>query len=317
MYNLLKFDELIYTLDYKLTSIGNQGYLLHSGKPSKSTKLVLFDLDDTLVDLSLKKQERLEQLHTFLERYLGIEISREISDDISTKINAKSKFKDDPQTEEVLHISEDLTVLSWYYAQLKKAIDKGETIEEVREKLDTILAGKDDIHPFSYEDEKLVINKEIQDIPELEDIYMNSIFQPVPFPIFSDVLDGKAGSFDWGIFTFGDPYFQLYKIYNTLRMYANDFPRIIFLTRSMKKPFLEKIIREEYLDDHYEKIIILDDKLQHAQELSELTISHPSISSFLVTWQANGKILRLTNPKTDEIRSLHTYTELTSFLEKI
>jgi hypothetical protein len=243
------------TGDFDIVSIGSSGYILQSKlqRPMAGNDWVFFDLDDTLVAYTEVKKRRLELYETYLKKS-NINIPSELASNVLEITDKFSRWEEHEGEGKMYHANAHMNVLQWATNLLRNnKVPPEESLSTIRTDLDRIKNQlmeegeqvKTDPFYFRHSDRRFTLrsagNMWSKDI---EDIFTGSMISP---PVYQETMAAaiETGSprqsvnrTNIGIFTYGDPYFQLLKVLELMEQQP-DFPiSQIWLSQSPKGDFI-------------------------------------------------------------------------------
>ncbi|NCS97441.1 MAG: hypothetical protein GW762_02535 [Candidatus Pacebacteria bacterium] len=243
--------------DFELVRVNNNvGYVLQSKNhlPMAGNDWLFFDYDDTLVGTTEVKELRLAQYLEYVSEQ-NLSLSEQQATRIMDETDRFSRWEENPGEGDLYHANAHMTVLSWATQQFKVNPDTiSQTIETIISTLERIklqILNTDSAKssdPFSLKNKKLVLKESKRPWSEsIEKIFMSTIMNP---PHFNETIQAGvvAGSpmdsihrTNVGIFTYGDPYFQLLKTFELLMQHPDLPISQIWLTRTPKGEFITAV----------------------------------------------------------------------------
>ncbi len=247
--------------NFELVPVGDAGYILQAErqKPMAGNDWVFFDYDDTLVATPEVKDRRLDLYKAYLKKS-GIQMTEEQTAKVVDMTDKFSRWEEKEGEGKLYHANTHMTALEWATNTVKnnqESVD--EAIVNLQASLDRIKSQltqeqkPHDTDPFYFrsKDKKLVL----QGVgkmwsKDVEDIFMQTMINP---PQYSETLEAAKDKeqpvtsihrTNLGIFTYGDPYYQLLKVYELMKKHP-DFPvSQIWLTRKPKGEFIVEAVKE-------------------------------------------------------------------------
>lgn len=292
---LLDSSEAI-TQGYDITPVGDVGFVLRMGEHpvQAGNDWVFFDLDDTLIAYSQAKEARLGAYQEYAQER-GLRLDGPTAEHVLEITDSFSRWNEGG--EEMYHVDAHKTALFWATSELRDT--DPETVEErlkgIGDQLVLVKTGLtepvelgEDI-PFHFEKNKLVL-KETSAASEDIDKVFETMVKP---PIYGDVLDvmTKIGGNTednlrpgLGIFTYGEPVFQLQKVLELMKAQAHEGRALplaqIWLTKTPKGKFVEALShpsgegqtvdrknQNEVLGDLPHVVLLVDDNPKELESL--------------------------------------------------
>jgi hypothetical protein len=220
---------------------------------------VFFDYDDTLVATTEVKGKRLEMYKAYLKTQ-GIAIADEQATNIMSITDKFSRWEENEGEGKLYHANVHMGALQWATNVVKENPDKArEVITDLQKKLDRIksqltseqLPQEDDPFYFRPKDKKFIlrgINKRWSKL--IEDIFTQTMINPPQYEETIQAAKQTGKPYDsihrtnLGVFTYGDPYYQLHKVFELMKQHP-DFPiSQIWLTRVPKGDFIVQAVKE-------------------------------------------------------------------------
>lgn len=248
--------------DFDLVPVGEVGYILQSSKqrPMAGNDWVLFDYDDTLVATTEVKKERLKLYKEYLEEQ-NIQVTE---DQASTILNITDKFsrwEEKPGEGKLYHANSHMAVLQWATNIVRESKnDLSTTMLGLEEKLNKIKnelsqeakPEKDDPFYFHPETKKLVLRSlDKMWSKGIEDIFLKSMINPPQYKETIEAVKTTSHPNDSihrtnvGVFTYGDPYYQLLKVFELMKQHPDFSISQIWLTRVPKGDFIVEAVKEK------------------------------------------------------------------------
>ncbi len=244
---------------YELIEVGDAGYVIDLKKTPAivGNDWVMFDQDDTLIAYSGAKSVRQQNFEQYAES-TGLDISQEQSKTLLAITDSFSRWQGGEAV--MYHLDAHKLALGWATSVLRNSTPEevDATIQSVKHELDLITAhanqatdSPESDAPFHFDNEKLV--SDFMDYDDNLDSVFDAMVEP---PSYDDVLDSLralAGNEDpdtqvnVGIYTYGEPSFQLKKIIKLMEAQAKlgkDLPvSQIWLTKASKGVFIDELVR--------------------------------------------------------------------------
>lgn len=265
---LLKTSEV--GLDFFIhQQVENSGYIIQNKKraPLPDRNWLILDYDDTLAAYTRIKQERSKLLEAYFLR-LGIKLEQSQMQQIINATDQFSRWCEDDGEGVIYHPNAHLMSLQWVIDSLLQKTSDNEidkVIEELLRKLAELHSsgyqnGKSDMPFYLRCRDKKLVKKNGNKLwsRELEDIFLHTVLDPPPYEDLVFAIEEIQNQVppdqitNIGIFTFGDPYGQLFKILGFLKRNP-DFPLTqIWIARRDKGSFLKERVE---LDDSFSRIV--------------------------------------------------------------
>ncbi len=295
---------------FDIRSVGEAGYVLESSQTSQNHEYnwCLFDYDDTLVGTTEVKKERDRLFQEYLSS-LGIFIDEQQVKYIMKTTDLFSRWKERRSTKDIYHGNVHMAALAWSVRLLERDIREKsveEIIQNMEETLDRIkrqIHGEDNFcskDPFSIRDtDTFVLNgmshmwpKQIADIA-----LMKTMISP---PHFQETIDAArfisehrdSHKVNLGVFTFGDPKYQLPKVLRLMSEYENFAISQIWLTRIPKGEFLSQV-REQYSTPRF---LVVDDSPKELDIIGREHLKTPDHVHFLPVRSIRERSKECCNP---------------------
>ncbi len=286
--------------DFDIVPVGKAGYILQSKrqKHMAGNDWVFFDYDDTLAGTNEVKSKRLE-LYKQHTQDLGIQLTIEQADKIINITDKFMRWEENPGEGEIYHIGSHMLALQWATNTVKETKgDIDEAILNLESRLDRMklsLTQTQKPHPsdpfhFSVKDKQFINRGLVKKwSKEIDTIIMQTIVNP---PHYTETIKaakhiGQAEDTihkaNIGIFTYGNPDFQLLKVFELLIKHPDFAVSQIWLTRRPKKDFIMEIIKTETSSMHKQDhvIILIDDspkELSHILSLNDYLSENTKVS---------------------------------------
>lgn len=244
--------------NFDIVNVNDAGFLLQSErlKPMAGNDWVLFDYDDTLAATTGVKRDRMFLFKNFLEKRLGGPIKEEDVSKVMSLTDKFSRWQEKPGEGETYHAGAHMSALTWAIEKLSLLGNKkAEALSEIDTTLTRIklqIDGNGETRqddPFYFRDRKLILRSKKPWSEEIEEIFQQTMINP---PIYEEVIEaakeavGLADSIhrtNIGVFTYGEPYYQLLKLFKLLEKYPNFPISQIWLTRKPKGEFIEELVK--------------------------------------------------------------------------
>ncbi len=246
-------DHTFYLGPIEIEHIGNQGYAVHLTRHPviHAAEWIFYDLDDTLVASWEAKERRIGNFITYC-RSQGLELKEK---DLLLIFQATDEYARWPEREETIyHFQAHVNGLG---AAIELVVSNqsrefSDLFALIQEYLNNNPHGKlpHTPHAHAYSND-----------------LMSKVFHVVVRPnIFTEVAESistlRARGRNIGIFTYGEPHFQLLKTLTLLRAYKHESKSIdvsqIWLTKTTKGAFMQTMAQK--MDDvRARKILLIDD----------------------------------------------------------
>lgn len=252
---------------YEIHPVAESGFLLQSTKqlPMAGNDWFLFDYDDTLRGTTEVKEKR-QELYKDYTRSLGLEVSDTVLQLVMETTDKFSRWEDIDGGGSVYHANTHMSTLHWATERLRSA-DKldvtDKVVPELEDRLQRIkseLEGKDqpqEDDPFYFKNKKFILktnfwfpDKVLTPWSEgIKDIFMQSMINPPDYPASIQAIK-EIGSpsnsihrTNLGIFTYGQPYYQLLKVFELLEQNPDTPINQIWLTKVPKGKYIEDLVK--------------------------------------------------------------------------
>lgn len=253
-----KYKEVLGNFD--LVSVGKIGYILQSQRqrPMAGNDWVFFDYDDTLVATTEVKIRRSELYRAYLKK-LGIQITDDHADKIVEMTDKFSRWEENKGEGEIYHSSTHLAALQWVTRTIKESQDKtDETTVDLQGHLDRIKtqlthdqeSQENDPFYFSSKDKKFTLRgADKMWSKDMEDIFLQTMINPSQYTetIEAAKITGQPHDsihrMNLGVFTYGDPYYQLLKVFELMKQHSELAISQIWLTRGPKGDFIIETVK--------------------------------------------------------------------------
>jgi len=292
---------------YDIIPVGNTGFLLQSErlKPIAYGDWFMFDYDDALVGTSEAKDKRFDLYKEYVLN-LGIDTTDENLKRIIEKTDKFSRWESKEGFGPSYHANSHMSALNWATNELNKSAERKKNGEEivmedevtrVEKTLDRIkneLNGEENFKPtdpfyFRIHDKKMILKEKITWSKGIETIFIQSMINP---PYYEETITAAASiiqtndsiqQVNIGVVTYGEPEYQLLKIFELLKNIPDLLVNQIWLSRIPKGRFIEELIKLRIkqrtkldfghpLGTHIHAIIIMDDS---PKELSSILTAIP------------------------------------------
>lgn len=248
--------------NFDLVPVGKIGYILQSErqKPMAGNDWVFFDYDDTLVATTEVKEKRLELYRAYLEK-LGVQITEDQISKIVEMTDKFSRWEENKGEGELYHANTHMAALQWVTNTVREKQDKiEEAIIDLQTSLDRIKTQltqdqqpqEPDPFYFRPKDKKFILRgTDKMWSKDIENIFMQTMINP---PQYEETIEaaketGQPRSSihrtNLGIFTYGDPYYQLLKVIELMKQYPDFAISQIWVTRAPKGDFIVQTVKEK------------------------------------------------------------------------
>jgi hypothetical protein len=246
---------------FDIVPVGNAGYILQSSrqKPMAGNDWVLFDYDDTLVATTEVKKKRLELYCAYIEK-LGIDLTDVQAKNVVEMTDKFSRWEDEADKGNIYHANVHMAALQWATNSIRESQEgPEETIDGISNQLKRIKTQQtqdqqpEETDPFYFrpKDKKFILRGADKMWSKgIEDIFMQTMINP---PQYDETIEavkdtGQPRSsihrINTGIFTYGDPYYQLLKVFELIKKHPDFAFSQIWLTRVPKGEFVLKTVEE-------------------------------------------------------------------------
>lgn len=305
---------------FDLVPVGNAGYIVQSQrqKPMAGSDWIFFDLDDTLIAYSVAKENRLEHYVQYL-REGGLELSEAQAEKVLKLTDAFSRWKENSTTGNLYHANNHMLALQWATEQLRGSSNYEETIRFVETELARMKAGLEepgeqkDSDPFmlNHETKKLTLSG-MQHMwsKKIESIFMGTMVNPQSYDavlqagIEATTPRDSIHRTNVGVFTYGDPYFQLQKTFELLEKNPDFALSQIWLSKIPKGSFIVEAVEHHATQNLPQEYV--------PSELEEYPGEGISYGSGYVLSEAHHTILMVD----DDPRQLDSILESNAYLEE-
>lgn len=302
--------------EFEILPVGQAGFLVQSKKqlPMAGNDWFFFDYDDTLRGTSEVKSKRLELYKDYAQSQ-GIEVDDSLLEKIMADTDKFSRWEDTEGGGSTYHANTHLSALHWATEKLKAsdADDQDKTIQEIDQTIQRIKGELDEEtapladDPFLFRDKKFVLRSNIwfqngQLTPwskELGDLFMQTMINPPDYPETIQAVREVGGPRDSihrtniGVFTYGDPYYQLLKVFELMEKNPDLPINQLWLTRVPKGKFIDELIKTkatQKVDMQYAQPTLGGDSLEEDMSMGS---GYPlgEFSHFIVIMDDNPKEL--------------------------
>lgn len=243
---------------FDIAPVGDSGFLLQSQeqKPMAGNDWVLFDYDDTLAAYAEAKEDRMKLYIQYVIDTISPEIPNEIAKKLLKSTDQFSRWETKQGEGRHYHVSAHMSALTWATEYLRDHMN--EDVSEIASTIETKLYNikkqltdntkpeKND--PFYFKNNKLILRTKRPWSRKIENIFQKTVFNP---PLYEESIEaakkiGKLKSsihrFNVGIFTYGEPYYQLEKVLNLMEKHPTLPISQIWLTRIPKGKFIQDLL---------------------------------------------------------------------------
>lgn len=246
MSEYIKLDDLmrnnIRIREYRIEQIGEVGYVIHLIQRSViGTKLVLFDLDDTLIASWAAMDKRIDNFIAYCHAQ-DIMATNEELDEVFKLADKYARWPE--HTKPVYHFQHHVQALAHAVVQMKQSRTSPLSLDSQLEALEKDAYMSDDLRVI---------------FDDLMERVFNAVIQPDTFEETTEAAAtlASAGN-NIGIFTYGEPLFQLQKTLALLDGQPSMPVSQIWLTKASKGDFMLEVIGANILPD-IAKILVIDD----------------------------------------------------------
>lgn len=246
--------------NFDLVPVGKIGYILQSErqKPMAGNDWVFFDYDDTLVATTEVKERRLELYRAYIEN-LGVQITEDQTSKIVEMTDKFSRWEENKGEGKLYHANTHMATLQWATNTVREKQDKiDEAIIDLQTSLDRIKTQLTQDHrpqetdPFYFrpKDKKFILRgTDKMWSKDMEDIFRQTMINPPQYP--ETIEAAKETGYprtsihrtNIGIFTYGDPYYQLLKVFELMKQHSDFTISQIWLTRGPKGDFIVETVK--------------------------------------------------------------------------
>lgn len=279
---------------FNVIPVGSIGYVIQlmEEKPISGRDWVLFDYDDTLVATTEIKKERL-MLYGEYVKNKDIKLSDEQVYKIMDMTDGFSRWEENEGERKIYHANTHMAALQWITSVLQgiEGEIQEETIMGLEENLIRIQgqltrgteSREDDPFYFRPEDRKFILH-EVNKMwsRDIEGIFKQTTIRP---PQYDEIIglareinkvDPIEHQIDLGIFTYGDPHYQLLKVLELIKQNPDLVISQIWLTSVSKGDFITEVVRKG-VGSERRVVVILDD---NPREISSILSSEDSIRKY-------------------------------------
>ncbi|GEM_PF-4452821 len=246
--------------EFHLIPVGRIGYILQSKNqlPMAGNDWVLFDYDDTLVATTEVKEKRLAMYKDYLKKQ-DIPMTDEQASTIVSITDKFSRWEENEGQGKLYHANAHMIALQWATNVIKDGQDTiQKTINGVQERLARIKSQltqheqPQDGDPFYFraKDNKLILSGvDRMWSRDIEDIFARTMINP---PLYEETIEAAVETgrprtsihrINIGIFTYGDPYYQLLKVFELMKKHPDFAISQIWLTRGPKGDFITEAVK--------------------------------------------------------------------------
>lgn len=242
---------------FDIIQVGESGFLIQNQalKPMAGNDWVLFDYDDTLAAYTEVKRDRYSLYKSYLSDDLGMSIFDEDVDRVMKATDEFSRWEERQGEGKHYHAGAHMSALTWATELLKEHTgDINEAIHFVEEKLGEIKGQLSDEaqpernDPFYFNNRRFILRTKRPWSKKIEAIFQETMLNP---PTYEESIGAMSEigepvtsihRFNVGVFTYGEPSFQLRKVLKLME----DNPDLpisqIWLTRTPKGEFIQDLL---------------------------------------------------------------------------
>lgn len=255
------FNELPYEAQevigpLQIEHVGDAGFIVQRTNhvPMAGNDWVLYDYDDTIAATTEAKNPRLTEFVAYAQVQYP-DLDAETCEKLMKASDKFSRWEEQENSGRNYHIHTHVSVLDWALHRAGEIIAAGtpadEVVADIQSTLDRIQAGEvrdDDPFYMRLEDRKFVTKGIAPRNTELEDIFSRTFAHPRLYDEVLESMRSLAGGPDSihrtnvGIITYGEPHYQLRKLFTMLQ----DNPDLpisqILLTSVGKGDFIKRAI---------------------------------------------------------------------------
>ncbi len=277
-----------------VVAVGSIGYVIQltEEKSISGRDWVLFDYDDTLVATTEIKNKRLMLYREYVKNK-DIKLSDKQVYKIIDMTDRFSRWEENEGERKIYHANAHMAALQWItsvFQGIEGEIQE-ETIMGLEENLVRIQgqlimgteSRKDDPFYFRPKDRKFILHGvDKMWSRDIEDIFKQTMIRPPQYDEIIEVarginkLDPIEHQIDLGIFTYGDPYYQLLKVLELIKQNPDLVISQIWLTSVSKGDFITEVVRRG-VDSEGRVVVILDD---NPREISSILSIEGSIREY-------------------------------------
>lgn len=251
--------------EFDIVPVDEAGFLLQRKelKPMAGNDWVFLDYDDTLAATTEIKQDRLSLYKEYLNQEPGLTVSEENVQRVMDITDNFSRWEEKPGEGKHYHVGAHMSALTWATEQLKSHPQKNldHLIERVKQAFERIKAqlkengGQESEDPFYFRGKKLILRTKRPWSRKVEEIFEQTMFNP---PLYEETVDATKETgeptrsihrFNVGVFTYGEPQYQLSKVFNLLKSHPDLPISQIWLTRKPKGEFVEELIKTKAVQE--------------------------------------------------------------------
>lgn len=246
--------------NFDIVPVGKMGYVLQSEKqkPMAGNDWVFLDYDDTLVATTEVKEKRLELYRVYLEK-VGLQMTEAQASKIVEITDNFSRWEESNGEGKLYHANSHMVALQWATNSVRETQNKiDETITDLQTQLGRIKTQltqdqqPQETDPFYFRpvDKKFILRgTDKMWSKDMEDIFMQTMINP---PQYSETIEAAKETghpstsihrTNIGIFTYGDPYYQLLKVFELMKQHPDFSISQIWLTRSPKGDFIVETVK--------------------------------------------------------------------------
>ncbi len=242
---------------FEVVPVGEVGFLLQSEreKPVAGNDWVMLDYDDTLVATTKVKQKRFELFRSYIKKNIS-DIPNSIIKRLLDATDQFSRWEEKPNEGRHYHVGAHMSALTWATDYFKQHADQNpvEIVQKIESQLSEIkqtLSTKEkpgDEAPFYFKNHKLILRSKKPWSPEIEMVFQKTMFNP---PLYKETIqaaeqlgsrESSSHRFNLGIFTYGEPAYQLAKVLNLLDQNPALPISQIWLTKCSKGKFIKELV---------------------------------------------------------------------------
>lgn len=285
-HNEESLDPSVERAEFDLESVGDSGFILRNknATPESGVDWFLFDLDDTIMATTEAKKNRLEAYKDLIKKD-GIHITDEDAEKIVNLTDEFSRWEEKNKPSKNYHPTAHITALGWATQKIKESNDPNFVINEIEETLKRIKEEltlevdpkEDDPFYFRREDGKLVSRAFFKNSKDIGRIFLDTM---VKLNVYEETKDGIQSisqdasiATNVGLFTYGEPYYQLTKILELIKNNPDFIVNEIWLTKVPKGEFISTLLNNfsEKMPAPLEKeshaVVMLDDSPKELQSI--------------------------------------------------
>jgi len=277
----------------EIMAVGEAGFLVRLGNRPlvEGNDWVLYDLDDTLIAYSQAKGIRLKSYQQYLKE-TGLSLE---ADDCASLLDLTDGFSRwEQEGVEMYHIDAHKMALDWATQVVRSAPEgaKHETVLQLQTQFERIKAdGLAESDPFTFQGDQLTLKEGSARAENLEGVF-RSMIEP---ETYGDALESlvEVGTnntdepqINTGIFTYGEPVFQLQKIVELIktRTARGESTPVshIWLTKVPKGTFLKQLAEDnvsEVFGPEPHVLLLVDDNPKELDNFFEAGSPKATIES--------------------------------------